>query len=35
LFLFLFLFFWTLAKFEIRLTLYNWGLNGKNGWLRP
>ena len=28
-------FFWTLEKFGIRLTLYNLGLNEKNGWLRP
>lgn len=29
------LLFLTLAKFDMRLTLYNLGLNGKNGWLCP
>ena len=29
------LLFLTLAKFDVRLTLYNLGLNGKKGWLCP
>ena len=29
------LLFLTLAKFDVRLTLYNLGLNGKNAWLCP
>ena len=27
--------FWTSAKFDMRLTLYNLDLSEKNGWLRP
>ena len=27
--------FWTLAKFDVRIILYNFGLYGKNGWLHP
>ena len=25
---------WTLAKFDLPLTLYNLGLSGRNGWQR-